>query len=122
MFDIGFPELILVSIVALLVIGPDKLPGTVRTMMLWIGRIKNGFSNVKKELEQEIGADEIRQQLHNESIMKELAKTRSQIDEAIESADNELNGIKQETQRVTSITPELTSQTAPKESPSSGKS
>ena len=36
MFDIGFPELVLVSIVALLVIGPDKLPAAVRTLALWV--------------------------------------------------------------------------------------
>ena len=40
MFDIGFPELLLISVVALLVIGPEKLPDTIRTVSLWVGRIQ----------------------------------------------------------------------------------
>ena len=69
MFDIGFTELLLVGIVALLVLGPDRLPGAVRTAGLWIGRIKRSFSAIKAEVEREIGADEIRRQLHNEQIL-----------------------------------------------------
>ncbi|MFP6850574.1 MAG: Sec-independent protein translocase protein TatB [Pseudomonas sp.] len=69
MFDIGFTELLLVGVVALLVLGPDRLPGAVRTAGLWIGRIKRSFSAIKAEVEREIGADEIRRQLHNEQIL-----------------------------------------------------
>ena len=78
MFDIGFPELLLVSTVALLVIGPDRLPETIRTLMVWLGKIRTSFTNIKMEIEQEIGVDEIRQQIHNDSIMKELNKTKKQ--------------------------------------------
>lgn len=70
MFDIGFTELLLVGIVALIVVGPDRLPGAVRTAGLWIGRIKRSFSAIKAEVEREIGADEIRRQLHNEQILE----------------------------------------------------
>ncbi len=70
MFDIGFSELLLVGIVALVVLGPDRLPGAVRTAGLWIGRIKRSFSAIKAEVEREIGADEIRRQLHNEQILE----------------------------------------------------
>ncbi|MDX1370266.1 Sec-independent protein translocase protein TatB [Pseudomonas sp.] len=69
MFDIGFAELLLVGIVALLVLGPERLPGAVRTAGLWIGRLKRSFSTIKAEVEREIGADEIRRQLHNEQIL-----------------------------------------------------
>ena len=82
MFDIGFPELVVVSVVALLVIGPEKLPETVRTMSLWIGRIQRSFASIRQEIESEIGADEIRQQLHNESIMKELEETKKTLQQA----------------------------------------
>jgi sec-independent protein translocase protein TatB len=70
MFEIGFTELLLVGIVALIVLGPDRLPGAVRTAGLWIGRIKRSFSAIKAEVEREIGADEIRRQLHNEQILE----------------------------------------------------
>ena len=70
MFDVGFTELLLVGLVALLVLGPERLPGAVRTAGLWIGRIKRSFSAIKAEVEREIGADEIRRQLHNEQILE----------------------------------------------------
>lgn len=69
MFDIGFTELLLVGLVALVVLGPERLPGAVRTTGLWIGRLKRSFANIKAEVEREIGADEIRRQLHNERIL-----------------------------------------------------
>ncbi|HLA32577.1 MAG TPA: Sec-independent protein translocase protein TatB [Pseudomonas sp.] len=70
MFDIGFSELLLVGLVALVVLGPERLPGAVRTASLWIGRLKRSFSAIKAEVEREIGADEIRRQLHNEQILQ----------------------------------------------------
>ena len=91
MFDIGFPELLLVSVVALLVIGPDRLPETVRSIMIWLGKLKRSFENIKTELEQEIGVDEIRQQIHNDSIMKDLEKSRQQINDVIDDVQEDIN-------------------------------
>ena len=79
MFDIGFPELMLISVVALLVIGPERLPETVRSIALWIGRFRRSFGNLRAEIEREIGADEIRAQLRNEAIMADYEKTRSEL-------------------------------------------
>lgn len=95
MFDIGFPELLLVSMIALLVIGPERLPETIRTIMLWVGRVRTSFANIKMEIEQEIGADEIRQQLHNESILKELEESRQQIKDAINDTNHSISELKQ---------------------------
>ncbi|MFC6339132.1 Sec-independent protein translocase subunit TatB [Pseudomonas sp. CCM 7891] len=69
MFGISFTELLLVGLVALLVLGPERLPGAARTAGLWIGRLKRSFNSIKQEVEREIGADEIRRQLHNEHIL-----------------------------------------------------
>ncbi|MGE7992332.1 Sec-independent protein translocase protein TatB [Pseudomonas sp. NPDC089554] len=76
MFGISFSELLLVGLVALLVLGPERLPGAARTAGLWIGRLKRSFNSIKMEVEREIGADDIRRQLHNEHIlqMEEEAK------------------------------------------------
>jgi sec-independent protein translocase protein TatB len=60
MFGISFSELVL---------GPERLPGAARTAGLWVGRLKRSFSAIKQEVEREIGADEIRRQLHNEHIL-----------------------------------------------------
>ncbi len=70
MFDIGFSELLLVGLVALLVFGPDRLPGAARVAGLWVGRLKRSFNAIKTEVERELGADEIRRQLHNEQILQ----------------------------------------------------
>ena len=69
MFGISFGELLLVALIALLVLGPERLPGAARTAGLWVGRLKRSFNAIKQEVEREIGADEIRRQLHNEEIM-----------------------------------------------------
>ena len=74
MFDIGFLEMVLVAVVALLVLGPEKLPGAVRMAGLYMGRIKRSLAEVRSQVEREIGADELRQTLHNEKIMADLAK------------------------------------------------
>lgn len=69
MFGVSFGELLLISLIALLVLGPERLPGAARTAGLWIGRLKRSFNAIKQDVERELGADEIRQQLHNENIM-----------------------------------------------------
>ena len=70
MFDIGFAELLVIGVVGLLVIGPDKLPGTIRTASLWLNRIRRGFNDIKAEVQQE---------LHNDAVMQELRETGRQL-------------------------------------------
>jgi sec-independent protein translocase protein TatB len=91
MFDIGFPELMIVSIVALLVVGPERLPGAIRSMSLWIGRFRRSFTNIKQEIEKEIGADEIRSQLYNESIMQDLEKTKDVFEDVKNDVNSAIN-------------------------------
>ncbi len=91
MFDIGFPELVLISIVALLILGPERLPDAVRTMALWVGRIRRSYAKLRNEIENEIGADEIRAQLRNEEIMKELEESRTIIKETIHDTGKLVN-------------------------------
>jgi sec-independent protein translocase protein TatB len=80
MFGISFSELLLVGLVALLVLGPERLPGAARTAGLWIGRLKRSFNSIKTEIERELGADEIRRQLHNEHILSLEQEARKLID------------------------------------------
>ncbi|WBA82964.1 Sec-independent protein translocase protein TatB [Endozoicomonas sp. GU-1] len=83
MLDIGFTELLLVAVIALVVLGPERLPQAIRTTAYWVGKIRRSFQSVKEELEREIDADGIKQQLHNEAVMKELNKTREQFQSQI---------------------------------------
>ena len=80
MFDIAFTELLLVAIVGLLVLGPERLPDAVRTCSKWYNKLKNGFNSIKADLERELGADELRQQLRTESITKSFEKDRDQLE------------------------------------------
>ena len=79
MFDIGFPELLVISLVALLVIGPNELPNAIRAISLWVGRLRRNFAKIRQELEKEIGADEIRAQLYNEEVMREIEESKKTL-------------------------------------------
>ena len=86
MFDIGFSELLLIALVALLVMGPERLPETVRSIALWIGRLKQMLANARKDLEQEVGMDDIRHQLHNEKIMRDLNDSKESVADTLKAA------------------------------------
>ncbi len=91
MFDIGFTELLLIAVVGLLVIGPEQLPGTIRTISLWLGRLRRSFNEIKTEIEREIGADDIKRQLHNETILKELENTRTELTSMVNDTEQSVN-------------------------------
>ena len=112
MFDIGFPELIMISVVALLVIGPEKLPETIRTISLWVGRLQRSFTSIRREIENEIGADEIRAQLHNEGIMKDLENAQQTLKDVQSDVNNTIRATRAEAMGMT--TPEPAEKTAEK--------
>jgi sec-independent protein translocase protein TatB len=89
MFDIGFTELVVIAVISLVVMGPERLPETVRSINLWIGRARQALSSARKELESEVGMDEIRQQLHNEEILRDLANTRRETEELVANTQRE---------------------------------
>jgi sec-independent protein translocase protein TatB len=79
MFDIGFAELVLVGIIGLLVLGPERLPVAIRHAGLWIGRLKRSYRHIRADIEREIGADDIRRQLHNEEVMQSLNASKEEL-------------------------------------------
>lgn len=91
MLDISFLELLVIAVVALVVLGPDKLPDAIRTAALWIGRAKRSFNKAKSEIEQQLNADEIRRQLHNESILSDIEEARRKADALVKDAQQELD-------------------------------
>lgn len=72
MFDIGFWEIIVIGVVALLVVGPEKFPGLIRNIGFWVGRFRRIASTVKSELQTEINKAEQLQKLleEQEAIVK----------------------------------------------------
>lgn len=83
MLDIGFTELLLIAIIALVVLGPERLPGAIRTTAYWVGKIRRSFQNAKDELEKELNVDEIKRQIHNEAIMQELEKAKDVLNDPL---------------------------------------
>ncbi len=65
MFDVGFPELIVIAVVALVVLGPERLPKAARFAGLWVRRARNQWDSVKSELERELAAEELKRNLHD---------------------------------------------------------
>jgi sec-independent protein translocase protein TatB len=90
MFDIGFWELVVISVIGLVVLGPERLPNAIRSVMHWVTTAKNMANSVKTEVTQELKLHEINENMINASkkglddLDPELQKS---IDEMKETAD-----------------------------------
>ncbi|NRB42891.1 MAG: twin-arginine translocase subunit TatB [Pseudomonadales bacterium] len=94
MFDIGFAELLIILILALLVLGPERLPVALKTSALWMGRFKRSYQNIKNDIEKEIGVDEIRHHLHNEELLQSIKTSQSSFENGIKEAKHSLANMK----------------------------
>ncbi len=95
MFDVGFFELLLIGIVALLVVGPERLPKLARTAGMWLGRGRRFIGSVKEDIDREIKADELRQILEKQKqnnplheIVEDTKKSLGEIKAGTEAAVN----------------------------------
>ena len=90
MFDIGFSEVVLVCIVGLVVLGPQRLPVAIRTVMSWVRTVRGLAANVQNELKQELKLQELQdsikkaESLNLKALSPELGKT---VEELKASAD-----------------------------------
>ncbi len=87
MFDIGFSELLVIAVVALLVIGPEKLPKVARTAGIMFGRLQRYVNDVKADIQREVELDE-------------LKKLRSQFEDAAKSVEQSVNEVDQQMRAV----------------------
>ena len=92
MFDIGFAELLLIGVVGLLVVGPEQLPGAVRTVLAWVNRFRRSFDQIRTEVRRELHNDEIMQKLKAESLQLE-----QQVRDTTQSVERELKALGSET-------------------------
>ena len=74
MFEIGFSEICMVGLVALLVIGPEKLPKVAKMAGFWIAKSKRMMAAVKQEIHEEFQAEELRQSFKNQTGVNEFQK------------------------------------------------
>ena len=108
MFDIGFSELLLFGVIALIVLGPEKLPQAARTAGQWYAKLRRTVSTLQSEIEAELDLAETRQQMQNElakirqtesDMKRELAEMRGSMQKFKQSQNQSLDASHQ------SITP-----------------
>ncbi|MEO5343437.1 MAG: Sec-independent protein translocase protein TatB [Gammaproteobacteria bacterium SHHR-1] len=99
MFDVGFMELLLVGVVALLVVGPERLPGLARTAGAWVGRARAFVGNVKADIDKELKAEELKR------ILDEQARLSNPLEEIVEQTRQGLGEVKKDVEQIeTSLT------------------
>ena len=84
MLDIGFLELMLIGIVGLLVLGPERLPRAARTTGMWIGKIKRTVSGMQREISAQLEAEELRQKLNEQ---------QKKLDDSLKKAKQDVESI-----------------------------
>ena len=99
MFDIGFSELLVIGVVALIVIGPEKLPRVARTVGHLAGRLQRYVSDVKADINREIELEELRKMRDSmqqaatsmeSSVQSELNKTETELNQSVEAVVGEV--------------------------------
>ncbi|MFC3284378.1 Sec-independent protein translocase protein TatB [Litchfieldella rifensis] len=90
MFDIGFLELLIIGVVGLLVLGPERLPKAARTTGLWIGKIKRSVSGMQREISAQLEAEELRQKLNEQQkkLDESLGKVKRDVERYAEADDS----------------------------------
>lgn len=92
MFDVGFFELMILGVVALLVVGPERLPKMAHTAGKWLGKGRSMISSVKSEIEKEIKAEELKE------ILEKQKKQLNPLEEIIEETTSSVQDLKRETE------------------------
>ena len=91
MFDIGFSELMVIAVVALIVIGPEKLPKVARTVGHLFGRMQRYVNDVKSDISREMALDDLRKL---QSSMQDTVQSIEQsVTAEVQSAESEMNKI-----------------------------
>lgn len=103
MFEVGFSELIMIGLVSLLVVGPERLPSLVKTVGFWIGRIQGIMSSIKAEFEHELEIENMRQMVNEQS--SEMKNMLEETKDTIQVAKNTLNDGKNLTKSISKSAP-----------------
>ncbi len=89
MFDIGFSELMVIGLVALIVIGPERLPKVARTLGHLAGRMQRYVADVKADINREVELDELRKM--KESVQEAASGIESSVQGELSRAESDLN-------------------------------
>jgi sec-independent protein translocase protein TatB len=89
MFDIGFSELLVIGVVALIVIGPEKLPRVARTVGILAGRMQRYVADVKADINREIELEDLRKM--RDSMQKAASELQSSVQSELHKTESDLN-------------------------------
>ena len=89
MFDVGFSELVVIALVALIVIGPERLPKVARTVGILLGRLQRYVNDVKSDINREIQLDELKQM--QEQVSSQTRDFESSLTQEMRSVEDSLN-------------------------------
>ena len=89
MFDIGFSELMLIGLVALIVIGPERLPGVARTVGHLVGRLQRYVADVKADINREVELEELRKM--RDSVQQAATEIETSVNTELTNAETDLN-------------------------------
>jgi len=89
MFDIGFTELMVIGVVALIVVGPERLPRVARTAGALLGRLQRYVADVKADINREVELDELRKM--KDSVQQAASEFETSMNEDLRKAETDLN-------------------------------
>lgn len=90
MFDIGFWELALIAVVAMIVVGPERLPGLARTAGLWLGKARRMVADVKAEVDRELHLEEIKQSLREQGHLTEINDIKKDLANRVKAIQGDI--------------------------------
>ncbi|MDC4714431.1 Sec-independent protein translocase protein TatB [Acinetobacter baumannii] len=91
MFNVGFSELLVFGIIALLVLGPERLPEAARFAGKWYARLIRFINNAQQDLNRELGINELREQMRKE--MERITELEQRMQEKINELDQQAQNI-----------------------------
>lgn len=111
MFDVGFSEILVIAVVALIVIGPERLPKVARTLGHLFGRLQRYVAEVKADIDREMQMDELKKL---QSSMQETARNIQQsINQEAHAAESQVNAIASDAGKTGDSSPTQTGAVAP---------
>ena len=88
MFDVGFWEILLILVLALVIIGPERLPGAARKAGFFVGKARRYIEGVRSEVEQELDVNEFKRMLHNQEV--QINELQQQLKSGVDDVGSEI--------------------------------
>jgi len=105
MFEVGFSELCMVALVALLVVGPERLPKLARLAGFWIGKARNMAAVMRAEISAELQAEELRQLMAENSALGDIKQIQDDLQSTVHNFKTSLDKLPEDVEQ-TSLNPQ----------------